>query len=140
MKINEYFPPRKIEKQKTRCLLLFSGGLDSTLAGKVLEEQEIDILPINFKSCFFDSKNAIKIAKQLNWPLIIVDITEEELRLVENPKYGYGKNMNPCIDCHAQMIRFAGKLMEKYNARFIATGEVLNERPKSQNPKSLKNC
>jgi len=138
MKIKEYFPPKKIEKEKVRCLLLFSGGLDSTLAGKVLEEQGIDILPVNFKSCFFTSKKAIEIAEQLHWPLIIIDITEEALKLVENPKYGYGKNMNPCIDCHALMIKIAGELMESYNSQFIATGEVVNERPKSQNPKSLK--
>ncbi|MCP2604727.1 tRNA 4-thiouridine(8) synthase ThiI [Candidatus Aminicenantes bacterium AH-873-B07] len=138
MKIKEYFPPMKIGKKRIRCLLLFSGGLDSTLAGKILEEQGIDILPVNFKSSFFSSAKAIETAQQLNWPLIIIDITEEELKLVENPKHGYGKNMNPCIDCHAQMIKFTGQLMQKYNAKFIATGEIVNERPMSQNPKSLK--
>ena len=138
MNIQEYFPPKKLEEGKTRCLLLFSGGLDSILAGKVLEEQGIDILPVNFKSCFFTSKKAIEIAKQLHWTLIIIDITEEALKLVENPKYGYGKNMNPCIDCHALMIKITGGLMQNYNSHFIATGEVVNERPKSQNPKSLK--
>lgn len=107
------------------------------LAGRVLEEQGIEIVAVSFESNFFTSAGAIKAAQGLNWPLIIVDITEEQLRIVENPEHGYGKNMNPCIDCHAQMIRIAARLLQPYQASFVATGEVLGERPKSQNRKAL---
>lgn len=137
MKYREHFSVPDKEPGKTRALLLLSGGLDSMLAGKVLEEQGIEIVAVSFESNFFGAGGAIKAAERLRWPLIIVDITEEQLRIVEKPKYGYGKNMNPCIDCHAQMIRFAAKLLEPYEADFVATGEVLGERPKSQNRKAL---
>lgn len=137
MKVIEVIPPTKKHENKPRCLLLFSGGLDSALAGLVLQEQGVDIVPITFKSSFFGYVSAKKMAERLGWPLIVVDITEEQFRVVENPKYGYGKNMNPCIDCHAHMIKIAGEMLKKYEADFIATGEVLGERPKSQNRVAL---
>jgi tRNA U34 2-thiouridine synthase MnmA/TrmU len=130
-------PPKEKPESRPRCLLLFSGGLDSALAGLVLQEQGVDIVPVTFKSSFFGYTSAKKMAEQVGWPLVVVDITEEQFRIVENPKYGYGKNMNPCIDCHAHMIRIAGGMLEKYKADFIATGEVLGERPKSQNRAAL---
>lgn len=137
MKVIELRPPEKKPENKPRAFLLFSGGLDSALAGLVLQDAGVDILPITFQSPFFGYKTALKMAEKLNWPLIVAEITEEQLSIVEKPKYGYGKNMNPCIDCHAQMIRLACSLMDKYEVDFIATGEVLNERPKSQNKKAL---
>jgi tRNA U34 2-thiouridine synthase MnmA/TrmU len=124
-------PPKK--KDSVRAILLFSGGLDSALAGLVLQDAGVEIVPLTFKSPFFGYEKALELARELNWPLVVADITFEQLRIVEKPKYGYGKNMNPCIDCHAQMVRIACGLLEKYQADFVATGEVLNERPKSQN-------
>ena len=138
MKVRELIPPPKKDPRVTRCLLLLSGGLDSILAGKVLEEQGIEVVAVVFESPFFGSTAALRAARAARWPLIAVDITEEQLRVVENPRHGYGKNMNPCIDCHAQMIRIAGSLLETYEASFVATGEVLGERPKSQNPQALR--
>ncbi|MBW1679259.1 MAG: tRNA 4-thiouridine(8) synthase ThiI, partial [Deltaproteobacteria bacterium] len=113
------------------------GGLDSILAAKVLMDQGIEVTGLSFKTPFFGPKDAIKSAKKIEIPLIIKDITLEHLEIVKNPKYGFGANMNPCIDCHALMIREAGKMMEEEGYNFIFTGEVLNERPMSQTKKSL---
>ena len=77
------------------------------------------------------------MAKQIDIPLLGVDFSPEHLELVKNPKHGRGKNMNPCIDCHAMMMNYAGKLLEEHNADFIITGEVLNQRPMSQNRQAL---
>lgn len=137
MEIKEVIPPKTLKSGKRRAMLLLSGGLDSTLAGVILEKQGIDVLPLSFKSSFFGISKAYDACQRLGWPLLEVSIFEEEIKIVENPKYGYGKNLNPCIDCHAQMVKIAGDLMKKYQASFIATGEVLNERPKSQNKKAL---
>lgn len=136
----KYFEARKVHEKpegKPRAFLLFSGGLDSLLAGLVLLEAGVDIVPITFKSPFFGYRDSLELAEKMNWPLVVADITEEQLRIVENPKHGYGKNMNPCIDCHAQMIRIACSIKDAYGVDFIATGEVLNERPKSQNRRAL---
>lgn len=138
MRVREVIPVREREPGRVRALLLLSGGLDSILAGRVLEEQGVDVVPVVFESPFFGSAHAREAAERHGWPLVAVDITEEQLAVVERPKHGYGKNMNPCIDCHAQMIRLAGALLDRYGASFVATGEVLGERPKSQNPQALR--
>ena len=120
-----------------RALALLSGGLDSILAAKLIKEQGIEVIGICFKSYFFDEDNAIRMVKQIDIPLEVVDFSKEHMEMVKSPKNGYGKNMNPCIDCHAMMMRYAGDLLEKFNGDFIITGEVLNQRPMSQNKSSL---
>jgi tRNA U34 2-thiouridine synthase MnmA/TrmU len=114
-----------------------SGGLDSILAVKVLQEQGIEVEAITFTTPFFASKSAEKATAMLGIPLHIVDITEEHMKMLRAPKHGYGRFMNPCIDCHALMIHRAGEIMKEIGADFIATGEVLGERPKSQNRQAL---
>ncbi|WP_411682527.1 tRNA 4-thiouridine(8) synthase ThiI [Clostridium thailandense] len=121
----------------TRALAMISGGLDSTLAAKLIKDQGIEVIGICFKSYFFGPDNAIRMAKQIDIPLEVVDFSEEHFNLVKNPKHGYGKNINPCIDCHTMMLNYSGRLLEKYQADFIITGEVLNQRPMSQNKISL---
>ncbi|MBC2579886.1 tRNA 4-thiouridine(8) synthase ThiI [Clostridium sp. DJ247] len=121
----------------TRALAMISGGLDSTLAAKLIKDQGIDVIGICFKSYFFGPKNAIKMTAQIDIPLEVVDFSEEHFELVKSPKHGYGKNINPCIDCHTMMLNYTGKLLERYSADFIITGEVLNQRPMSQNKVSL---
>lgn len=121
----------------TRALAMISGGLDSTLAAKLIKDQGIEVIGICFKSYFFGPDNAIRMAKQIDIPLKVVDFSEEHFKLVKNPKHGYGKNINPCIDCHTMMLNYSGRLLEKYQADFIITGEVLNQRPMSQNKISL---
>ncbi|MDI6617277.1 MAG: tRNA 4-thiouridine(8) synthase ThiI [Clostridiales bacterium] len=120
-----------------KAIALMSGGLDSTIAAKIIKDQGIDVLGVCFKSAFFGSKNAVRMAKTIDIPLKVIDFTEEHIKMVRNPKHGYGKNMNPCIDCHALMLKKAGELMENVGADFLLTGEVLNERPMSQNLQSL---
>jgi tRNA-uridine 2-sulfurtransferase len=115
-----------------RAIVLLSGGLDSILAAKTLMEQGIDVVGVSFESPFFSSDRARTAADALGIDLVAVDITDDILRLVEAPKYGFGKNVNPCIDCHALMVRRAAALMESLGASFVATGEVVGQRPKSQ--------
>lgn len=129
----EHIMPRN----KTRALALFSGGLDSTLAVKVLEAQGIDVLAIIFQSYFFGPKKAKENAKKNGIKIRIVNISPEHLKMVKNPKHGYGRAMNPCIDCHLLMIRKAAEIMRKEKFDFIATGEVLGQRPMSQNKQAL---
>jgi len=120
-----------------KALVLMSGGLDSILAAKVLQEQGIEVEAVSFVTPFFTSKHAEKAAAMLDTPLHIVDITAEHMKMLKAPKHGYGRFMNPCIDCHALMIQRAGEIMKEIGADFIATGEVLGERPKSQNRQAL---
>jgi tRNA-uridine 2-sulfurtransferase len=121
----------------TTALAMISGGLDSILAAKLIKDQGIEVIGICFKSHFFSEKNALKMAKQIDIPLEVVDISDKHFEMVKNPKHGRGKNMNPCIDCHAMMMRYCGELLEKFHADFIITGEVLNQRPMSQNRSAL---
>ncbi len=117
---------------------LFSGGLDSILAVRILQEQNLHIEVISFVTPFFGPETAEKSVKQLKVPLHLIDITGTHLEMLKNPRHGYGNNMNPCIDCHALMFRHAGLFMEKTGADFLFSGEVLGERPMSQNMNSLK--
>lgn len=121
----------------TRALAMVSGGLDSILAAKLVADQGIEVIGICFKSHFFNEENAVRMTAQIGIPLKVVDFRDEHFEMVKDPKHGYGKNMNPCIDCHAMMMRYCGDLLEELNADFIITGEVLNQRPMSQNKIAL---
>lgn len=116
-----------------KAILLLSGGLDSMLVGKILQNQGIEVLPVSFKSFFFGCDSAEKAARSLGLKLRVVDFSEEHLETFKNPKNGRGKGFNACPDCHMLMIKKAKEIMEKEKYDFIATGEVLNERPFSQN-------
>ena len=120
-----------------RGYVLMSGGLDSRLAACVLREQGVAVTAISFTSPFFGADNARDAALRLGLPLVVEDFTEEILRLVEHPPHGFGSYLNPCIDCHTAMIRLAGRRAEQDGFQFVATGEVLNQRPMSQNRRSL---
>jgi tRNA U34 2-thiouridine synthase MnmA/TrmU len=124
-------------KKQYKALSLLSGGLDSQLAICVLREQGIHVEAITYSSPFFSPAKGEAAAKALGIPHHIVDFTEIILDQVQNPAHGLGNAMNPCIDCHTHMIMHAGKLMEKWGFDFIATGEVLAQRPMSQNKQSL---
>jgi len=122
---------------RIRALSLLSGGLDSQLAICVLRDQGIEVEGITFESPFFSPDNAIKAAKNLGIKLHIIDFTLEIMELLANPKHGFGQEMNPCIDCHTLMIKKAGAIMKEMGFHFLSTGEVLNQRPMSQNRQSL---
>jgi len=120
-----------------KVLALFSGGLDSILAVKLLEEQGIDIGGICFESPFFSSERAHESARSIGLALTVVDITEPLLEIVVSPRHGYGKGLNPCIDCHILMFRVAGEMLKGEGARFMVSGEVVGQRPMSQNLRSM---
>ena len=121
-----------------KALVLLSGGLDSMLAVKVLQVQGIEVVGLCYKSNFYNCDRAREAAALLQIELKEVDISNEMLDLVKHPPSGYGKNLNPCIDCHAFMIRRAGEIARVEGFDFVATGEVLGQRPFSQNKESLK--
>lgn len=125
-----------------KALALLSGGLDSALAIKLIKDQGIDVVALNFVSPFYlcnqkGRYTAIDVAKNLKVPLKIMDKGEEYLHLIRKPKYGYGKNLNPCIDCRIFIFKKAKEYAKKIGAKFIFTGEVLDERPMSQHRKAL---
>jgi len=107
------------------------------LASALIRAQGIEVQALFFETPFFSSSKAIQSAKTLNLPIKIIDITEKHLEVVKKPKHGYGENMNPCIDCHTLMLRTAGEMLQKEKANFIISGEVLGQRPMSQNRKAL---
>jgi tRNA-uridine 2-sulfurtransferase len=116
---------------------LMSGGLDSILATRVLLDQGIRIIGISFVTPFFGSAAAERAATTMDMELRIMDITRVHLEVVRSPKYGYGKAVNPCIDCHALMFHEAGKVMEAEGGDFLFSGKVLGERHPYCNPPQI---
>ncbi len=128
----------------SKAVALFSGGLDSTLAILVMLRQGIDVTAITFLNHFgcdisdksSCSKDPFSASEKFGFKVKLAHLSEKFLAIVKNPKYGHGKNMNPCIDCRILMLKEARHLMNLINADFIITGEVLGQRPMSQR----KNC
>ena len=122
---------------KCKGLSLMSGGLDSQLAVRVLERAGAYMEAVCFSTPFFSPATARKAAEALGVKLHVIDFTDIEVRLIENPPHGFGGAMNPCIDCHANMIRTAGEMIREMGFDFVSTGEVLGQRPMSQNRQAL---
>ncbi|MEA3228639.1 MAG: argininosuccinate synthase [Campylobacterota bacterium] len=125
-----------------KAIALFSGGLDSTLAIKLLIDQGIEVLALNINTGFGSTNDRYDHMKsmcdQVGAELKIIDIQSEFLQdVLFDPKYGYGKNFNPCIDCHAKMFAVAKRVMEAEGASFLISGEVMGQRPMSQNKDAL---
>lgn len=120
-----------------RALGLCSGGLDSMLSALVLRKQGIAVTWISFETPFFSSGNAKKAAGICDIPLITQDITDAYIKMMAAPKAGFGKNMNPCMDCHALMFETAGHIMHSQGFDFLFSGEVVGQRPKSQTRNAL---
>lgn len=125
-----------------KAIALFSGGLDSTIAAKLLIDQGIEVIACNINTGFGSTKDRLahmlNMCEQIGAEFRSVDIRDEYIReVLFTPKYGYGKNFNPCIDCHAKMFEVAKRLMEEWGANFLISGEVLGQRPMSQNSESL---
>jgi tRNA U34 2-thiouridine synthase MnmA/TrmU len=127
---------------QVKALGLLSGGLDSILATEMIQRQGIQVTAFNVKSPFCLCKKggcaAVDAAKQLNVPLKVVVARNDYLKMLRNPKHGYGRNMNPCVDCRIFLFKKAKKYAKEIGASFIFTGEVLDERPMSQHYPAMK--
>ncbi|MBN2824068.1 MAG: MnmA/TRMU family protein [Campylobacterales bacterium] len=126
-----------------RAISLFSGGLDSCIAIKLIRDQGIEVVAMHIQTGFGSTKDNTphlqNMCKQLGVELKIVDIKEQFVReILFAPQYGYGKNFNPCIDCHANMFRVAKAKMQEWGASFLISGEVLGQRPMSQRGDALR--
>ena len=130
----------KIDKTSIQIkgLGLCSGGLDSILSALLLQRQGIEVTWICFETPFFSSESAKKASCKTGIPLITLDITDNYMEMMKAPKAGFGKNMNPCMDCHALMFSKAGEILKNKGFHFLFSGEVLGQRPKSQNKNSLR--
>jgi tRNA-specific 2-thiouridylase len=125
-----------------KAIALFSGGLDSTLAMKLIIDQGIEVIACNINTGFGSTKDRRahmqNMCDQVGAELRIIDIQSEYLQdVLFDPKHGYGKHFNPCIDCHAKMFEVAKRIMEAEGASFLLSGEVMGQRPMSQNREAL---
>lgn len=126
-------------KKTYHALALFSGGLDSIIAAKVIQAQGLEVLGLHFVTPFFGKPWRIPgWEKSYNLPIIPVDISEDYIRLLrEWPEHHFGKVLNPCVDCKILMMEKARELMEVYGAQFLISGEVVGQRPMSQRRDAL---
>ncbi len=122
-----------------KAVMLLSGGLDSSVALKMILDQGIQVTAVNFRSpfCCCNRKNgcgneALRLSKELGIPFKMISVDQEYIDMIRNPQYGYGKRMNPCLDCRIFMHKKAAEYMERMGATFLITGEVLGQRPMSQ--------
>lgn len=116
-----------------KAVVLFSGGLDSILAASLLKSQGVEVVGLNMITPFHDcSQESIERAQEIGIELVVRRFGEEYMQMVAHPKWGYGSNCNPCLDCRTAMCREAKKLMEEIGADFVATGEIAGQRPNSQ--------
>lgn len=142
--MDEDSPDAAEQRKKLKAVALLSGGLDSSLAVRIMLEQGVEIEAVAIKTpfCDFDCGKGCghrvkEIASDLQIPLKTIYFGEEYLRMLKRPKYGFGSGMNPCIDCRSMMYNAAKDHMKKIDADFIVTGEVLFQRPMSQNHRAL---
>ncbi len=129
---------------KTMAIALFSGGLDSLLACRLLAVQGIDVLAVKFISPFFgyelldDPDHCRMVKEKYGINLILRDISEEYMVMLKNPAHGYGKHFNPCLDCKIFMMTKAREMMAEVGASFLVSGEVVGQRPMSQRRDALR--
>ena len=133
---------------------MLSGGLDSTLATKIMIDLGVEVEGVNFSTGFCVTEHtrnfkdpkakplrpneALRLAAELQFKLHLIDISKDYLTVVINPKYGYEANSNPCVDCRIFMFKKMKALIKEFGAQFLFTGEVLGQRPMSQHRQALK--
>ena len=119
-----------------KAIAAFSGGLDSILAAMLVHQLGVDVTLLHVQHLFSASDEGREriraAAERVGLPLRIVDASAEHLEVIRNPQHGYGRGMNPCIDCRIFMLKIARRVMEEEGAQFVVSGEVLGQRPKSQ--------
>ena len=131
---------------KRKAIALLSGGLDSTLAVKMMLDLGIEVEALNFTSpfCTCTGKNsgckseAVRVAQEYNIPIKVMHKGLDYLEIVRNPVHGYGKGLNPCVDCRIYLLKKAKEYMCESGADFVFTGEVLGQRPMSQRRDTLR--
>lgn len=122
------------------AVVLFSGGLDSMLAIRILQEQGLEVEALNIRTIFSCCQaSAAQTAHRLGARLTVLPVPDDYIDVIRNPRYGYGKGTNPCVDCRAYMARMAKRFMEEVGACVVATGEILGQRPMSQKRHQLGN-
>jgi len=118
-----------------KAYILYSGGLDSVLAIKLMQEQKLPVEAVHFITPFFDRSDFCKkVAKKQGFRLVVKDLGKDYIRMLRKPKHGYGSGLNPCLDCHIFMLRTLKKMAKN---GFIVTGEVMGQRPMSQKKNDL---
>ena len=139
------YPEDSVSNRKfgKKAVILLSGGLDSLLSAKIMLNQGIELLGVKFTSpfCTCDQGGtcyAAINAKELGIKLKIITKGEDYLDIIRKPTYGYGRGMNPCVDCRIYTLKKAKEIMHEFGASFVVTGEVLGQRPMSQHMKALK--
>lgn len=134
-----------MREEKIKAIALVSGGLDSILAAKIVADQGIEVLAVNFIVPFWlpEKQEAIKkqvlgACHEISVSCEMVDISAECRDMIKDPQYGFGSQVNPCIDCRLLMLKKAGELMKERNASFLITGEVAGQRPMSQKKETMR--
>ncbi len=131
-------------QERIRAIALLSGGLDSLLASRIVLDLGIDVIGLHFTSPMCnavkddDGNRALRAGRELGIRVIVKDKGEEYVDVIRNPRHGYGKNMNPCIDCRIYMLRLTRQAMRAEGASFIITGEVVGQRPMSQRRETIR--
>ncbi len=127
------------------AIALFSGGLDSILACRVVMSQSIRVQAIKFVTPFFEydllaheQGYVRRIKEKYGIDVVVRDISEQYMDMLRNPPHGYGKNFNPCVDCKIMMMQEAKRLLPEYDASFLISGEVVGQRPMSQRKDTLR--
>src|SRR3989338_276173 len=131
-----------------KAIALISGGLDSTLASRIVKDLGIELVALNTRSPFCQcnrkkadgscSHEAGRVSQELGIKLLAINTSSEFMEIVKKPKHGYGSNMNPCLDCRILLFKKAKEAMEKEDASFVITGEVLGQRPMSQRLEAMR--
>jgi len=130
---------------QTTAIALYSGGLDSTLACRVVAEQGIRVIAVTFVTPFFGydllerrAQHIRAVKEKFNIDLMVIDVSREYLQLLRDPPHGFGKNFNPCVDCKILLLSKAKEMMAELDASFLVTGEVVGQRPMSQRKDTLR--
>lgn len=129
-----------MRQEKVKAVGLISGGLDSTLAVKVVKDLGVEVYGVYFAMPWgcCQKTAAIEAAQRLGIKFIVMQLDERYLELIRRPKYGYGTALNPCVDCRIHMFSRAAQYMRHIEGSFVFTGEVLGQRPMSQKRHSMR--
>jgi tRNA-specific 2-thiouridylase len=138
---NSSHPDGTQSRASVKAIAATSGGLDSLLAAEIVRRAGVDVVLLHVQHLFSGGSEARdrlrEAAARMGMPLRIVDGAADHLEVVRRPKHGYGRGVNPCVDCRIFVLRVAGRVMAEENAQFVVTGEVLGQRPRSQQIRAL---